>query len=179
VALLTTYYRQFAVDSAAIAYVAHRHETGLVGWVVGAQKDKAFYNRFLRRRSLALGGHLLVSFMRDSYVRRYLWARRTWFGLALRALFGRSAKTKKAPSSEPTTRLIVIGLVPEQRGSGIAAALTDAFCSEAARRGDQAVGLSVKESNKAAVRFYQKDGWKLSETRSGTALFERAVAGNA
>ena len=51
-------------------------------------------------------------------------------------------------------------LVPERRGSGVAACLDEHAAAVFRRMGLRAARLTVSPANGRAVRFYQKCGWK-------------------
>ena len=49
---------------------------------------------------------------------------------------------------------------PAYRGQGLATAATSAVCEELLNRGSEMIGLSVSRSNEAAIRVYEKIGFK-------------------
>ena len=60
-------------------------------------------------------------------------------------------------------RIAALGNVmthPDYRGQGLATIATDAVCKELLDRGIELIGLSVSRSNEAAIRVYEKIGFK-------------------
>ncbi len=55
--------------------------------------------------------------------------------------------------------IIALGVVPERRRAGIGAALLDALCSEARRRGVRSMVLEVAVDNAAARSLYAAHGF--------------------
>jgi len=53
-----------------------------------------------------------------------------------------------------------IAVFPEYRGKGVATALLNALFGEAGRRGGEFLSLEVRPSNTAAVRLYEKLGFR-------------------
>jgi predicted GNAT family acetyltransferase len=49
---------------------------------------------------------------------------------------------------------------PEYRGRGLATMASNAVCEELLDRGIEMIGLSVSRSNEAAIRVYEKIGFK-------------------
>ena len=52
-----------------------------------------------------------------------------------------------------------IGVVPEARGLGIAAVLTNAFCKEASARGFRFAWALCAPDNRPIHRVFEKRGW--------------------
>jgi predicted GNAT family acetyltransferase len=60
-------------------------------------------------------------------------------------------------------RIAALGNVlthPDYRGQGLATMVTSAVCEELLDRGIELIGLSVSRSNEAAMRVYEKIGFK-------------------
>jgi ribosomal protein S18 acetylase RimI-like enzyme len=60
-------------------------------------------------------------------------------------------------------RIAALGNVmthPEYRGQGLATIATNTVCEELLDRGSEMIGLSVSRSNEAAIRVYEKIGFK-------------------
>jgi ribosomal protein S18 acetylase RimI-like enzyme len=79
-----------------------------------------------------------------------------------------------------TSRLDGMAIIPEARGCGVGRWLMDQLIAEARTRGERAMVLEVIEGNTAAVRLYEKSGFRVlrrlvSYAMSGT---EAAAEGN-
>lgn len=59
-------------------------------------------------------------------------------------------------------RLLMLAVHPSFRRRGVGSALIDAFFREAAVRGAETVVLEVRISNKDAIRFYQRHGFRIT-----------------
>lgn len=57
-------------------------------------------------------------------------------------------------------QLLNLAVLPEARRQGIGAALLSALLSEAERRGLRSVSLEVRVSNQAAIRLYERFGFR-------------------
>jgi ribosomal protein S18 acetylase RimI-like enzyme len=64
-----------------------------------------------------------------------------------------------AVAARPTVELSKMYVLPEQHGTGLAAALMDASIEAARERGVASVWLGVNEENVRANRFYEKGGF--------------------
>jgi ribosomal-protein-alanine N-acetyltransferase len=63
--------------------------------------------------------------------------------------------------TEPrSARILVLAVLEPFRGQGIGSALLTAFTNECGLKGMSSVELEVRESNKAAIRFYTKHGYQ-------------------
>jgi len=72
-------------------------------------------------------------------------------------MFGRK-KTKGSGNNRCI--LLSIAVDPEYQGKGISTRLNDLFLEKARELGMKEVTLSVRASNKRAIAFYEKMGWK-------------------
>ena len=75
---------------------------------------------------------------------------------------GRTAATWSEAAGVPPTRLASISrlfVAHDARGGGTGAALLEAACTEAERRGLHPV-LDVVETNREAIRLYERHGWR-------------------
>jgi ribosomal-protein-alanine N-acetyltransferase len=59
-----------------------------------------------------------------------------------------------------------IAVVDSQQRTGCGQTLFDAFASICAKRGVANIWLEVRESNAKAIRFYERNGFKLVQTRN-------------
>lgn len=69
---------------------------------------------------------------------------------------------------DASTPEVAIAVVPDRRGAGVGEALLRALIGTASSRGFDALSLSVRRDNLAAVRLYERNGFvKLSDLDSG------------
>lgn len=78
---------------------------------------------------------------------------------------GRSSAPAPPPDAdEPVrgsdARVVLIGVLPEARGTGAADALLAGFALRARHRGAQRADLVVEAGNDAARRCYERNGWR-------------------
>ena len=71
--------------------------------------------------------------------------------------------------------LLSLWVEPARRGHGIGEALIGAVVGWAEQRGATSVVLSVKRSNTAAVRLYERVGFVLTESSEGMAVDEQRM----
>jgi ribosomal protein S18 acetylase RimI-like enzyme len=176
-AFLRVYYDEFLNSPGNAGFVATRHGR-IVGFVAGSRNPRAFYQTLYRRSGLRLAWCALRRMARDAYVRRNLLRRRNHMAV-LGSLFGAPSSEAVFTASRYPTRLLSIAVEPEERGGGLAAALTDCFCKAMAGQGDRAVGLSVRAENGRAIAFYRKTGWKLEAEGQDGFYFMREASDQA
>lgn len=70
-------------------------------------------------------------------------------------------------SGPKTARVLVIAVLEGFRGQGIGSSLLDAFTKECALNGLSNIELEVRQSNKAAIRFYTKHGYEATGVLRG------------
>lgn len=69
--------------------------------------------------------------------------------------------------------LVVIGVHPEYRGTGIFNELMEQFFEESKRLGVLGSKLSVKKENGRGISAYQKFGWEIEEEHEKTWVFQK------
>ncbi len=75
--------------------------------------------------------------------------------------------TPPPPKKILTTGLVIIGVSPSHRGSGIFESLIHAFEEEATARAIATISLSVKKTNTRALAAYKKAGFYISKEVPG------------
>ena len=80
----------------------------------------------------------------------------------LRLLLRRRAP--KDPAADACLRLRTLAVRPQWRRRGVATALVDAFIRAAAERDIHQVRASTRQTNEAARAFYERRGWRRSES---------------
>jgi ribosomal protein S18 acetylase RimI-like enzyme len=158
---VTLFYEDFLESPVGLGFVAVDGASGeVVGLVVGNLDGPAFRQWSLRRnrarKALLVFGRLFCSLP--------LWGQSLLRGgraalSILRRLAGRRGGGGDLDPRDAKARLLSIGVIPERRGSGIAADLIRRFEDACAARGETRVGLSVLADNDRAIRFYEKSGW--------------------
>jgi ribosomal protein S18 acetylase RimI-like enzyme len=58
--------------------------------------------------------------------------------------------------------LVVIGTSKESRGTGVGSAMLQAFENKGKELNAERLHLSVKKSNVAAIKAYERNGWKIA-----------------
>ncbi|MBN1173939.1 MAG: GNAT family N-acetyltransferase [Micromonosporaceae bacterium] len=148
---LVQLYRGFLKDSSAVTVVARDREGRILGAVVGTTAPAGFFKRLLQRQCL---GFILASL--QAVARNPAAVTRL-----LRAVTYRGV----APGSSGGALLSSICVVPSARGTGLGRRLLRQWTSEVARRGVSTAFLTTDANGNATVnRFYQAQGWVLSET---------------
>lgn len=158
--LVALFYEDFLESPIAMGFVAIDHATGMVVGFVTGNTDGPAYRQWSLWRQRGLRAKLLVG--------RLFCSIRLWGQVLLRAVraagsvLTRLAGKGGAGGLDPRdakARLLSIGVLPEMRGSGVAAALIEQFENACRARGETRVGLSVFADNSRAIRFYEKSGW--------------------
>lgn len=76
------------------------------------------------------------------------------FGTTVGFLVGSMSGPKKA-------RILIIAVLEPYRCKGIGTALMEAFTNACGMRGIRSIELEVRVSNRNAIRFYQKHGYRI------------------
>jgi len=142
-------------------FVAER-EGRVVGYVIGSCDPERF-ERYLRRRLPRL---ILARWLRGAYPnwRRdlgYLW--RAWRSR------GDAAPWQRYPAQ------LHINLLPETRGHGLGSRLLQTFLDCLEERGVRGVQLGTTERNEAALKLYQRFGFRVFSSQRSS--FWRPVVG--
>lgn len=150
---IAAFYRGFLDDRTAVTVVARRIDGSVVGAAVGTTEPAGFFRRLLRRRwpdFVAAGARAV--------------ARRP--SLAPR-LAGAVLYRGDPPAKAGWALLSSICVAPAAQGDGIGQHLLAAWTEAARSHGVwQAYLTTDAQDNDAVNRFYQGQGWVLSETYS-------------
>ncbi len=142
--LIERFYMAF-LDEAL--FLVHEGEGGIDGFVVGAERRVC--------------GMCRRAFVRASVLRsalETLWKPQLALG-AIRQASRSFLPRRHAPHTSPPFRLLSIAVDPIAAGTGVAAALVWAF-ERSIPGGFATYGLSVREGNVRAIRFYEKMGFR-------------------
>lgn len=169
-AFLELFYGEFVGGAGSYGFVAVEGER-VVGAVVGAADLSGFYPEFYRRHFARIAGLTATRLVRDGFIRNHIAARAPHLATAIRSRLGLGDAPAPDPDAWPPAQLLSIGVAADQRGRGIAEGLTQRFCAALAADGIDAVGLTVFNDNHRAIRFYEKDGWRVQRTDDASTAF--------
>lgn len=167
---LRAFYKWFFCEASAVCFVA-ASEAQLLGYVVGCQSAKQYYEQFYgaRQKSLlwaAVCGLLenplaIIHFRRalpmiaplcQNVVRKF------------RAGSQRTSESQVSSASEVTCAVLnVIAVHPSALGTSVAKTLLHKFEAAIYERGVSCIQLSVSKTNTRAIRFYEREGWQLQD----------------
>ena len=171
---LESLYSFMLSDPDGILLVAIDDQERTVGFVAGGGQD--IRDRFLsdavrRYPALLCWKWLTVRIVRNTITREIL--RRIQSRLVA-SNRGESGVSKKRTG--PRCGLLSIAVLPECEGFGIGSRLVEAFDQACARRGYEAVSLSVKTQNQRGIDFYKKNDFKEVRRTPTGIWFERNLA---
>jgi len=151
------FYEWWILRNDVITYVAVDGER-VVGHVLGPLNldYRNNLNKFLFR-------YLFFGFIKAIFVHplRLINLSLKRFNLILLSLKGIMFGRKKTKGSGNNRCILLsIAVDPEYQGKGISTRLNDLFLEKARELGMKEVTLSVRASNKRAIAFYEKMGWK-------------------
>ncbi len=169
-AFLELFYGEFVDRPGNYGFVAVQSGR-VVGAVVGAADLSGFYPDFYRRHFAKVSVMTAARLVRDGFIRRHIAARAPHLATAVRSRLGRGEAPAPDPDAWPPAQLLSIGVAADHRGRGIADGLTQLFCAALAADGVEAVGLTVFNDNGRAIRFYEKDGWRVQRTDEASTAF--------
>ncbi|WP_207493433.1 GNAT family N-acetyltransferase [Aridibaculum aurantiacum] len=92
-----------------------------------------------------------------------------------------TGKVQPAPTNgpqkefKPFVGLVVIGVHPQHRGSGVAQHLMAEFERQVKAYKQTELYLSVKKDNGRAIKAYQNFGWKIDEDKKDTYLMKKVL----
>ena len=157
---LIQFYRSFLTDDTAVTVVARTANGSVCGAVVGTTEPAGFFGRLMKRR---WPGFLLAGAKAVVANPRVTWR-------LLRAVRYRG----DAPAGAAGALLSSICVDPSLQGAGVGRQLVDAWTREVVSRGVRTAYLTTDtDANDAVNRFYQSQGWRLSErytTREGRSM---------
>ena len=151
---LREFYLSFTYDPSGVGFVAQASDTGeILGVIVGPVTPDGYFRRLLKRRWWAFClASVCAVLKRPAVVKRLF-----------RAVFYRG----ESPSGPNRSLLSSIAVLPSAQGHGIGMALVNAWCDEIKKRGSSGCYLTTDaENNDDINQFYQKCGWKLSDTKT-------------
>ncbi|HEX5417043.1 MAG TPA: GNAT family N-acetyltransferase [Chloroflexota bacterium] len=131
----------------------------IIGFVVGTTDSRVYRKELVRRRWPTLLAGVVSALLRSPALARPIIAYLTTFPLFPR---DRVPARNGEPSPVPPASLIFLGVTRNYRGRGIAAALTSRFLQHLADCQVGKVKLAVGATNERAIRFYEKQGWRVS-----------------
>ena len=79
------------------------------------------------------------------------------------------------PEKPSHVGLVVIGVHPHNRGSGVAQLLADEFENRAKTYGRHELVLSVKTDNQRAIKAYKKFGWNILKEQQKTYVMNKII----
>lgn len=85
-------------------------------------------------------------------------------------IFKKKQQTILQPHKEKLVGLVVIGVHPNYRGTGIFDDLMQYFFKKAKELSNEGAKLSVKKNNDRAIKAYQKYGWQIKEELKDTLV---------
>jgi ribosomal protein S18 acetylase RimI-like enzyme len=178
--LLVRFYYEFATGEESLALVAVADGVP-VGFVAATRDKAALFRRFYRTSLLSLA---LTASMRPR-IWSMLWrgsaARRTQLRYVLRSLFGRAhtPSPSRLAADDVTvdipTRLMSIGVASAWRGTGLAEKLVNVLCERLRDNGVDVVGLSVRQENARAIRYYDRTGWIVHKRTDSGVYYYRGT----
>lgn len=149
---LREFYQSFTCDPSGVALVAEEAcDNRIVGVIAGPVVPDGYFRRLLLRRWWAFCLASTWAVLRNPLIIPRL----------CRALFYRGE-----PSADMTRALLSsIAVLPESQNRGVGQLLVKAWVDEVRKRGATGCYLTTDaENNDAIKRFYERAGWKISET---------------
>jgi ribosomal protein S18 acetylase RimI-like enzyme len=131
----------------------------LVGFVAGTTSLRALYREFLWRDGLAAASRSIPKLARS--------LPKVWETLR----YGTASPPDDAAPPGVEVELLSIGVASGSRGRGTGGALVEAFFAAAAHTGAQSARVVVGSENHAAIRMYQRAGFRVArkvELHAGT-----------
>lgn len=173
---LRHFYAEFLRHSFSHGVIARTSAGELIGFVVGTSDSQSHFRSFYRRIAAPAGLLIVGKLVTNATVRRAIGARLGHIRFALGSLLPGGRKSTAAPTGPPNqcpVRLLSIAVAPEQRGTGVAKAVTEYFESVLRDAGHRRYGLSVRPENSRAIAFYRRTGWQLTYESPAGLWFEK------
>lgn len=178
--MLQLFYGEFINQNGNYGFVALSDDK-VIGFVACTANADVLYTRLYKQYFWKLIRIVAVRLLRDAYIRKNVWDRMIHLRHAIKSLFLKSGTAPDARNGSSVsttsipTRLLSIGVDPNLRGLGVAAALVRKLCLQLEQDGIRSVGLSVNADNERAIAFYKKDGWIIESVNERTIRFWRAT----
>lgn len=178
--LLIRFYGEFVTGEESLAFVAVA-DGEPVGLVTATRHKAALFRRFYRANL----PRVVLTACATPRIWGLLWrgaaTRRTQLRHVLGMLSVR-AQTSSSNGSAPEdvtmdipTRLMSIGVAPAWRGKGLAEKLVEVLCERLRAEGVDVVGLSVRQENARAIRYYDRTGWIVHQRTASGIYYYRGT----
>lgn len=153
VGLLQDFYRFAITDSTAFLLVAFEADA-TVGFVLGSENPEKFYLSYLVRRGFMALRYLLPFVLKHPS--------------KIKDLFSLHSHMATVVTDLPKAELLAIAIAPSMERTGLGTALLSKFCQEMAERGASSFKVTAAETQKSALKFYEKSGGNpVQNTRIG------------
>ena len=150
--IVLRYYQIARSDSSVVGIYAINSSGEITGWAMGSPHPDRI-NSSLRTPLLWFAVQMFrVMFTRPSVLLQLI-----------SSLLSSSVETEMKNDG---VELTYIGVAPDQRGKGLGKTLLRAFVEASRSGGYRSVVLSVETDNTAAIRLYEKSGFKITNTFS-------------
>ncbi|HEX8334603.1 MAG TPA: GNAT family N-acetyltransferase [Segetibacter sp.] len=83
--------------------------------------------------------------------------------------------TKKTVPFKQYVGLVVIGVLPSKRGTGVAQQLMAEFENKSRQLNHNELVLSVKKDNNRAIKAYNNYGWNIREEHQNTYVLQKTI----
>ena len=132
---------------------------GVLGFIISGYAVSAGVKKFTADNRLWLAFQLLQ--------------RPTIFFTKLWGLF--RSKLNPVKPSNAKFRLLSIATIPGSQSKGVGAAMLNFLEQELMSKGVESYGLSVKDSNYAAIRFYERHGFVKEKSYLGSSYYIKEI----
>jgi len=163
-AFLNAYYRNYLESECGFGTVAIDTDGTVLAFATGTSDLSGQDARLVKRHFALIAASLLKGAVVSSALRRQLSERMARFAPVVRrlALGSGPAKAPAAANGKPripAVTLTSLGVLPDQRGSGLSSRTVEAFEEQVYGRGFRRVRVSTGLDNERAIAFYRKIGW--------------------
>lgn len=162
---LLLFYKEFIIDNPELFWVAEDENDGIVGFCMGYYMDKdSQIKNFMHKNRVAIAWKTLFLLLACN---KYVWRKMIARIKHKPTINDWTIVNNKYESLDNTQRgdLLSVCVLPKYRSTGYAQKLMEAYLKSMKNNGRKICLLSVKQDNKRAIKYYERNGFELYRTR--------------
>lgn len=162
---LPLFYKEFIIDNLELFWIAEDENDGIVGFCMGYYMDNdCQIKNFMHKNRVAIAWKTLLLLL---ICNKYVWGKLIARIRHKPTINDWTIVNDKYEYLDNTQRgdLLSVCVLPKFRSKGYAQKLMEAYLKSMKNNGRKLCLLSVKQDNKRAIKYYERNGFELYRTR--------------
>lgn len=169
--LILEFYKKFYENKNI--FVVAEYDCEIIGFILG-NNSTIPRKKFFRDNFLKICIRVFFQMLKGNSI--------LWKGIISRLCFVKEAFRSKIKIDDKkdiknSYRLLSIAIFPKYRGENIAFNMENYFVLSCIENNFSEIGLSVKNNNSRAIKFYKKCGYKIEKEEKNTICFSKTIRG--